>query len=272
MKKISILFINAVLLSTFFLASCNKDDDNDNPSGGSSTPTETRSLVKEIKNNGYLGNKLEYTNNLLTKVTSYDTTGAEEGHFIIEYSNGLAVSAKFYDVSENLEYKIETVISDGKIVKIKEYYDSNDDGELDYAMYDTLFYTNGKITKVESFFVSNGEKSSYNTFTWTGNNISERKHYNKDYNNGQFVLTSTDTYEYDSKNNPFYNVGIGVLFRDVELLSENNVTKQTNVSSDNITTVYENTIEYNSKSYPTKITETNTANNNSSDVTEYTYY
>jgi len=270
MKRISILLMGVTVFSSLFFGSCNKDDDNDS-TNTPTTPVETRSFAKEIKENGFLSAKLEYTNNLLTKFTNYDTTGASNGYGTIEYSNSLPSLFKSFDKNDNLEYKLETVISNGKIVKLKEYYDSDNDGQIDYASYDTIYYNGSKISKKESFNKSTGEKNSYSTYVWTGNNITERKSYYKNYNTDEFILSETYTYTFDTKKNPMYNIGIGKLFNDVESLSENNITKETSLSAyNNSTTVYENVIEYNSKSYPTKITETNTTTNNK-DITEYNY-
>ena len=270
MKKISILFVSTIILGSLFFSSCNKDD-NDETTNTPTTPVETRSFAKEIKDNGYLSVKLEYANNLLTKFTSYDTTGASDGYGTIEYTNKMPSLFKNYDENDNLEYKIETDIVDGKIVKTKEYYDSDGDGNLDYVNYDTIFYNNNKISKIETFDKSNGEKTSYKTYVWSGNNITEEKYYYKDYSTNEFVLSSTYTYTYDTKKNPLYNIGIGQIFKNTESLSENNATKQTYVATyNNSTTVYESVIEYNSKSYPTKITETNTTTNEKN-ITEYVY-
>ena len=271
MKKISILLMGLIVLGSMFFSSCNKDDDDNNTTNTPTSPVETKSFAKEIKNNGFLVAKFEYTNNLLTKSTSYDTTGASAGYETFEYINNVASLFKNYDKNEDLEYKLECEISNNKIVKRKVYYDSDNDDNLDYVSYDTIYYNDNKISKVEGFSTSTGEKYYYTTYTWSGNNITEVKSYFKDYSTNQFILSYTDTYVFDTKKNPLYNIGIGELFVDATNLSENNVTKQTNVSAyNNETTVYESVIEYNSKSYPTKVSETNTTTNKT-ETTEYVY-
>ena len=84
--------------------------------------------------------------------------------------------------------------------------------------------------------------------------------------NGQFVMTGSVAYTYDTKKNPFYGLGFDMI---PELSSENNVTKSvdTDYSGATSTTVY--TMEYNSNSYPTK--STSTEEDGSTEVTENVY-
>ena len=269
MRKISILFLSSLVITSLFFGSCKKEETKDDNTSGNNTnpPTRTSNYVKEIKNNGYLDITLEYSNALLTKLTYYDTTGATDGYSTIEYNNNLTSLFKNYNVDNNLRYKYETVISGDKIVKIKKYWMDND--TLMYYSFDTIYYLNNKLVKVESYNATDRTNQSYKTYAWTGNNITEVGSYYKEYQTNVFLLETTRTYTYDTKKNPLNNIGIGVVFNSPDLLSENNVTKETSVNR-GTTTIENSVIEYNSNSYPTKITKTNETTNES-ETSEYIY-
>lgn len=64
------------------------------------------------------------------------------------------------------------------------------------------------------------------------------------------------TYEYDSKNNPFLNLGL----LGIEGLNKNNVTKETHSYENQTDQIYSYSYEYNDNNFPTKETYSSTSN------------
>lgn len=94
----------------------------------------------------------------------------------------------------------------------------------------------------------NETKISEGTFAYKDGNLIEDK-------NVRGVVTSTRTYEYDTKNNPLKNIlGLDLLLKETEI-SNNNILKIKRVDSDlPNSSIYLTSYIYNDKGFPTKQT------------------
>ncbi len=255
--KILILFILTLILSF-----CSKGSDEPSSTNNSATPSK-QCYVSTVMRNGLLAYKYEFSDSLLSKTIWYNESGVAFASSEIQYSNGIVSSVTDYE-SGVPTTKIECEISNDKIVKLKRYY-YNPDNSLDYYSYYNLTYdSNSKLIKKEFYIVETGLRKTYYTYRWENENLIEQKIYSDDNNN--ISLFSTTVYNYDTHKNPYYKVGLEYI--SPEEFSKNNIISSSSI--DTYTSTLRNfTYEYNSDSYPIKLTELDRNGNNT--VREFIY-
>jgi hypothetical protein len=218
MKKFLYLFSSTILV----LTSCSKDENNSEP--------VTPILVKKIINTYYV-------NDIETLTYKYDgnkiVSESSDGGFVANYTYTGNVITKIEErVDNKFQSSMEYTYNDSKVATavlkrnyggtISDSYTYNTNGTVSYKRsYDGVIYT-GVLTIVNGNIVKN-----------------------EVFQNGS--LSSTHTYEYDTKNNPFKNVlGFNLLLdHDEDTFSTNNKTKD-NTHNSNL----ELTFKYDSNNFP----------------------
>lgn len=228
MKKLLYLFSASLLV----LSSCSSDDDTTATvllkkasyvSNGESFTTDFtysgNKLVSWVDSFGYK-KTFTYTGDLITKIVDTDDKGNVDYTTEFTYTNGKLTS----------EISLET----GADYKYKTKYVHNTDGTISFEEFRVAVAT-GKEEKY-------GDIGKY-TFK-NGNLVKKEKSY--------YGTNSSETYEYDAKNNPFKNVvGFNLFVNDEEGAYVNNIVKRTYSNS---TGTYTNTYEYkyNAEGFPTE--------------------
>ncbi len=228
MKKV-LLFCCIAALS---FISCSKDDSaavaetiilpkkviSSSSLGGTSTTIITYDGAKLVEvSNGNDKSKFTYNGDMIVKVQEFDGS-ALDGTTDYVYDNNKLKSALSVETSVNQNTGAVTVISTRRV------YTHNANGTILEESF-TRDPTTGALT-----FLNN--KSTY-TFS-NGNLVKEVNSRTTTYNNGNTnvtqVYTNTDTYEYDTKNNPLMNV---VGYNKIDFSkssSKNNALKETSIS------------------------------------------
>lgn len=247
MKKLLYLFSASLLV----LSSCSSDDDTTATvllkkasyvsTGESFTTDFTYSGNKLVSWVDSFGDKktFTYTGDLITKIVDTDDKGNVDYTTEFTYTNGKLTS----------EISLET----GDDYKYKTKYVHNTDGTISFEEFRVAVAT-GKEEKY-------GDIGKY-TFK-NGNLVKKEKSY--------YGTNSSETYEYDAKNNPFKNVvGFNLFVNDEEGAYVNNIVKRT-YSNSNSTGTSTNTYEYkyNAEGFPTE--QKDFYNGASDGTTTYTY-
>ena len=247
MKKLLYLFSASLLV----LSSCSSDDD-----------TTATVLVKKVSyvsigerytvDFTYSGNKIvsnvnnygekttfTYTGDLITKIVDTDDKGNVDYTTEFTYTNGKLTSEISLETGADYKYKTKYVHNTDGTISFEEFRVAVATGkEEEYGDIGKYTFKNGNLVKIE--------KSYYGT-------------------------NSSETYEYDAKNNPFKNVvGFNLFVNDEEGAYVNNIVKRT-YSNSNSTGTYTNTYEYkyNAEGFPTE--QKDFYNGASGGTTTYTY-
>ena len=245
MIKLLYLFSASLLV----LSSCSSDDDTTATvllkkasyvsTGESFTTDFTYSGNKLVSWVDSFGDKktFTYTGDLITKIVDTDDKGNVDYTTEFTYTNGKLTS----------EISLET----GDDYKYKTKYVHNTDGTISFEEFRVAVAT-GKEEKY-------GDIGKY-TFK-NGNLVKKEKSY--------YGTNSSETYEYDAKNNPFKNVvGFNLFVNDEEGAYVNNIVKRTySNSTDTYTNTYE--YKYNAEGFPTE--QKDFYNGASDGTTTYTY-
>uniref|UniRef100_UPI0028ACA277 hypothetical protein n=1 Tax=Chishuiella sp. TaxID=1969467 RepID=UPI0028ACA277 len=250
-----------ILLFTFIvgtLFSCSNDDN----SGDTNNNTETENSILPVKTVyttpkgdyssistiSYDGNKIkeinitysgienystksvyQYTGDLITKISEYDKNGDEDMVREYTYQNGKVSTLV------TTEWDRGNPAGDKKYVATSKF-EWIDDNHLK----ETITYDNSNAIYSQEYFRVNGNivKTIY-----SGSNSNEN------------IIT------YDDKNNPLQNI-IGyklISFNEDLYSSKNNPIKRESLYNSNVSDVTLYTYEYNSNTYPSKVTEVYTS-------------
>jgi hypothetical protein len=228
MKKLLCLFSATLLV----LTSCSSDDDTASAptillkkasyvsTGESFTTDFTYSgnkLVSSVDNDGYK-TTFTYSGDLITKIVDTDDKGVVDQTTELTYTNGKLTTEVSLESGDDYKYKTKYVHNADGTISFEEFRVSVATGvEQEYGYIGKYTFKNGNLVKKE--------KSYYGT-------------------------NSSETYEYDAKNNPFKNVvGFNLLVNDEEGAYVNNIVK---ITYSNSTDIYTNTYKYNAESFPTE--------------------
>ena len=268
MKKIKILFLLFVGVSLTF-ASCKKDTVEDTP-----PVVVTGSYIdKETYDDG---SYTKFTYNAAHQVTlaqDYDNMGVlQDGSANFTYASGFLV--KFESISGgSADMKLEfTNNASGMPVKADVF--SDDGAGLIQVGYFEYTYSGNQLTQMSMFFEVMGQtlEVSKSEFIYSGDNVSMIKLYEM---GGTLALeyAGSEIYEYDTKVNPYLNIGLNFFMGEINFMNKNNYTKMTskdasgavmNDQSENVT------YEYNSANQPSKRT-INSFDNSYTDMTILSY-
>lgn len=268
--KFILLLLISVSLATY---SCKKDEDpipDPDP-----TPTNQTCYYSKMDYGSYYLLAEYNASNQITKMTEYDSTGTPEDYYTsIVYANNKISAIESYE-SNFLSSKFQFYYGANATPDSLIMYSDNGAGLEREAAY-ALTFTGDKLTKAEMGYNIMGFPVviSKMEFAYTGNNLTTTTNYEFDVNTLSLKLSGTTSYEYDSKKNPNYNIGINYLvLLSGEFGSENNATKITEKdetgailqdASNNISYIYS------SNNYPTKSTSTN-FDNSFTETILYTY-
>lgn len=232
------------------ISSCSKDEETETPEGGETVVKKC--YVTNINySDGDGSTKIDYNNNLISKVIELDSLGNSDGYAIYSYNNGVLNNTSTYQ-NDTLKYETKFTIENNRISESNNYSLNESTGNMDNNNYTTKYFysTDGNVIKTESTY--NSTLSSKEEFTWENGNMKESKRFY--HNDTNLELNSTTTYTYDDKTNPLNNIGLDFW---VEANCKNNVLKETTLNADDSSTdVDEMVYEYNSNGYPTKCTTT----------------
>jgi len=264
MKNLKLIFVLLLGIGLTF-GSCKKDDDN----GDDTNPTTSKTcyVVKETSDDNSYDDLIYNADNMVTKYNRYSTDGTLFENTEITYADNNISMIQAYEGS-SLKSKI--------IFKYSNHLDStiiyiDTLGVMTKVGYHTYTYNGDKLSSISTYFELFGqtlevEKMQY---IYSGDNVSTITKYEM---GGLFTLelTSTSTFEYDDKINPYRNIGINDLLGEVQYMTKNNITKFT--MKDNSGTIIEDeslnlVYEYNSDNYFTKYVQTNFDNSNTETVT-----
>ncbi len=264
LKLLMLLFLGAAISFT----ACNKTEEEDE------IPAVKKCYVKtETASDGsHSDYTYDATSNYITKMESFDEANTSVSSNIITYTSG---KATLLEVKEGgvVVMKFElTYNTDGTIDEIATFQDQGEGlNEIGYYVYT---YANGKVSEVGFIYViASQEIKVQNTkFTYTGENVTEEKIYAINASTYQLELSQINTYEYDTKNNPYRGIGLNNLLGDVQFMSANNPTKVTVKDAEGTVVQdasYNVVFVYNSDNYFTKATYT-TFDNSYNESTDYT--
>ncbi len=177
-----------LLLSALALFSCSSDDsdnttnndpnDPNNDNGGQSSVIKPKSYSVEESDGDSWTLNFEYTDNLITKITTDFGSTSE-----LEYENGKLISIT---TNNNGSIEVEELIYDNnRLIERR-----SDDGQDIYKFY---YDNNGRVDEV-NWIAAGNDNISYYTYDSSGNVINEEDDF------GTFKFT------YDSQKNPFRNV------------------------------------------------------------------
>lgn len=243
MKKNFYLF--AVL--SLFLYGCSSSDSSNNTASGplvktmiidSANPgdddynllfTYSGDKLINIKDSGVLLEQYIYTGEKLTRINNLE----DDTYIIIEYSGNQVTEFTEYD--PDFDSASKTVVTYSGNTFTRTVYDGDLTTQTDLSYSEVCTVQNGNVTQiVRSSFGSSG----------------------------------TDTFSFDTKNNPFKNISNFGIFQILDLDIDGNMN---NITALNITNPYTVSITYNSDNYP--LTELSYDSSNVlKESVSYTYY
>lgn len=220
MKKLLFLFTATLLV----LTSCSKDDDNSSDSNPATATlvkkiiytegTETYStilnyngnkIVSAVSSDNYKTN-YTYNGDVITKTEDFDDKNVVETTTEYTYANGKLATS--FVKESGAPYDVKTV------------YTYNADG--------TVSFTDSNFNKTTGALVDDGGRVG--KYTYSAGNLVKKaySYYGTEY---------TNTFEYDTKNNPVKNItGFSLLLDNEEDFCANNLLKRTSSTSTGIET------------------------------------
>ncbi len=269
MKNLKLLFVLFLGVGLTF-ASCKKDDGGKDDGGGDNpTPTEkTCYVVKETSSDNSYHEMIYNTDHLITDYNTYKIDGSLGESNKLTYTNGKISKLESYEGTV-LKAEFEIKYASSHIDSVILYMDTL--GTMKRVGFYKYTYNSDKISSISMYIEFMGQmiEISKDEYIFSGDNVSTKTSYEM---GGSFtlVLSSTTTFEYDDKVNPYRNVGINDLMGEPAFMSKNNITKLT--TKDDAGNVidaesYNFTYEYNSDNYYTKYVKTNFDNSKSTTYT-----
>lgn len=249
MKKLILLFCGLSLL----LTSCSSDENSVSSSEDTSILPKTISYIyPSVLLGTNSTSTLNYNGN---KIVSSIKNGSKT---IFTYDGNVITKQEKFDVDQQ-----------GKETKDTEVTYTYENGKLKTKVIKEVFsatYPNGQYIEKTIYTHTSDVLISYINYSVNADTNSESKSSqgNLTYKDGNLIksqetegsLTSTRTYEYDTKKNPLKNIlGFNLLLSEISDFGNNNVTKTTITSSDFPTpTDYLTAYIYNDSGFPTKYT------------------
>lgn len=204
-----------------FLASCTKENSQDNPQNGGGTYNPEKKIQKIYMTDKYHEEKelietWHWNGNKLESIDYYNFNKQIYGVEKFTYDGNCVTRIDYYR-NENLEEYSLFNYENNVLASIDNYYYSNFDQEIikDYTI--TLGYQDDKLSQVVENYANSSNPRIWQ-LTWDGDNITRIKSGN-DENHGLW-------YEYDNNNNPMN----GRLFFDFVVCLTGNTDKWDPVS------------------------------------------
>jgi len=272
MKKIKLLFVLFVGIALSTAYSCTKDEDDggDDNGGGDNTP-KTCYIKKETQKNGAYTTVEYNSDHQVIKSIEYDSTGKVSKKNEITYDANKKIIKLEVFTGNTLTAKFEySYNAQGKLAKADIYGEQG--GTFKKVGYYEYTFTGDNLTKIVTKMEYMGQtiEAAKLEFTYSGGNAITKKEYGFDFSSLSLKLQTTYDYMYDTKINPYRNIGVNDIMGDPQFISKANVTKMTvkddkgaiqNEASMNYT------YEYNDNKYPTKRTEASFDNSYTDETT-----
>ncbi|MFH7000102.1 hypothetical protein ACHRVZ_19445 [Flavobacterium sp. FlaQc-57] len=263
MKQLLLLFSAFSLL----LTSCSSDD-NSSSEDKSILPKTISYIYPSVNLGTNTKNTLTYDGNKILSSISLNSK------VIFTYTGNVIAKQQLFDVdSKGLETKdmeAEYTYENGKLKTrvTREYFTAKYPNGQNIGKTIYTHVSNNSISYIDYLVNPDTKietKISEGTFTYKDGNLIEDK-------NIRGVVTSTRTYEYDTKNNPLKNIlGLDLLLKETEIAS-NNILKIKRVDSDLPNpAIYLTNYIYNDKGFPTKQTSLTGDGKSIEYEIEYTY-
>lgn len=256
MKQVN--WIIAAFLGLLLLVGSCKTDDDTNPS------TKGNCYVTGVKSDGDFSiNNFEYnSDNLISKILifNYDST-VQTGRVEFTYNGSLPKEMLLYN-DTTVEAKFTFHYDSRELPDTINMQVPDETGTLVNFGYYLLVFDGDMLKEVTMNVPVSGNiyVTSKDQYTYSGNNVTSKEHYEFSYETSDLELLYTYTLEYDAKRNPFSGVGFDFLVflgdNSMTYLSQNNPTKVTvkdasgEVLGDKS---YSVTMDYNDNDYPVRI-------------------
>jgi hypothetical protein len=206
------------------------------------------------------GDEIQFVYNKDGKLSKIVSTDGE--YMLITRQNNKVTLQWYYDDVASDSKIVLTVNSNNEITRIDEYEDwGNGDGWEQYS-YSVLTWKDGNVAKIEQYYNSAYWKKS----SKVGNAaFSDKLKFNRKTlklgndapivkNSDSFTLSSTRTFTYDKKNNPFsIHPALAYLSEGFPLFMSKNNILTTTYKYENEQWSDTNKWEYNKQNYPTKL-------------------
>lgn len=257
MKKF-LLFL--LLAFVFTLFSCNSDD----------SPSTSGGLkVASFREKIYVDGNLDSDYNFVFNYQDGKLVNVVRGTTTIEftYSGDKITTSNLY-VNDVLSSTTDYNYSGSLLISI--IYNGQQEKT-------DLFYSGSVLQSMKSSYLDGGIwiQHQQNDYTFSNNNIRQKVRTNID---GSFSFSYQSSYDYDNANNPFRNMNpylrLIANFETIDIISNNNVTKQysyPSVGSTTPTLSHNYVIEYNADNYPVSVKKYLVAGNELISETAITY-
>lgn len=278
MRKLLIAICAITLVTTACKKEASHEDPNSTPgSGGGSTGTK---LVRQGLRIGDDSTTLDYTYNGLDHLIhlafsgTLDNTPLDVQVFINRdaadvITSTVSKSPYFVPIGYETDSLVVTYEYDktaGHYTHGVSHYVLDDEPQSDSTVFN--YDAAGNLTSAIAYFDDGTGYVAFTKeeYTYASNNLTTVKYY--DFDGSSFVLSGTDTFEYDSKVNPRRFVTDAPVLGMLAFYSVNNPVKQTTVdNSTQETTVITTAYSYNSADRPTTANETD-----GTDTSTISYY
>ncbi len=258
----------ALIAASSIVSSCKKDDPKD--SGNNPTPAEIKCYVTKTKLDNVNHQQYVYNaNNRLERINTYAHDGTTIGeHTKITYDgSGRATRIEDYEDTDMTSYTTVEYNSNNMPTKARIYSYQDSTGTMGEVAQLTNVYNGNQVTRTNIYFVSNGVPMlfAYQEYTYAnGNIVTEKSYFADEFGKGE--LTSTTTYTYDNKKNPYMVLNLPIIY-GVTAMSNNNVTQSSSLSAMTGSTTTENiTYQYNGTGYPTSAVSTTSEGTTTTDM------
>lgn len=259
---------------TLSISSCKKDDTTDD--NNNNTPTNQTCYFSKVDYGDYYMMATYNTSDQLTKIQEFDSTGVAEDYYSqFTYSNGKLATMENYDMG-SMDMKMEFYYGTGTHPDSLIMFSDNGGGVMERQAAYALSFTGDDLTKVELVVTYLGipvvfQKTEY---TYANGNVTMQKDYEFDFTTLSMALSGSTEYTYDTKKNPYRNIGLNyMVLLDAMFGSTNNALTVT--YKDETGTIDQgnsmiNTYEYTSNNYPSKIVKA-AADNSYTETEMYSY-
>jgi len=257
MKKFPLLVLFAFVFTLF---SCSSDD---SPSGSGGLKVAT--FHEKI----YVSGNLYSDHNFVFNYQDGKLVNVVKGTSTIEFTySGDKITTSNVYVNDVLSSTTDYNYSGNLLTSI--IYNSQQEKT-------DLIYSGSVLQSMKSSYLDGGIwiQIQQNDYTFSNNNIQQKV---RSDNDGSFAFSYKSSYDYDNANNPFGNMNpylrLMFNFETIDIISNNNVTKQysyPSVGSTTPTLSHNYVIEYNTDNYPISVKKYLIAGNELISETAITY-
>jgi len=258
MKKLTVLMLVTLSSSLAFLSSCKKDDPADSGSGSTNTSCYVNTMDLSVFGETA---KSTLTYNASNQAIEQSTVqGADVSGTLFTYNSAgqMTKSESYDDASKKITSKIEYTYGSNGVTEVKIFADDN--GVPTHSETRKYEYTNGVLSRVNTYLVDMGIDNLYEYELYTMSSLGEvtKIESYEDDGNGNWVAYYRDIYSYSAQSADKFLLGL--LEEDPNFPAKHYITKVEGESYNAAMQIWEpstsivNTYDFDSKGNPTKIT------------------